>query len=477
MRRRSDSKTGTSTSRDSALDSSYDDEDEACGSLGTWYGPEGNSVTSEYRISMASVAGGAAPKVDSVLQRGSPLIKVTKKKKKLIKFFLDLDSAKVYWDLSNPAKRLYIDDIKEIRIGLDARIYRDENEVSEDCANRWFTIIFADPERSKSRPVKTMHLIAPNEAVFELWTTTLEHISRYRIGLMAGLAGSTPSETILKAHWQRQMARPLPRGLKSGEEESLDFGAVENLCQSLHVNCSKNMLRAQFAKADTGGNGSLNFKQFKDFLQRLKDRKDIRGIFRSVAADHVLGLTLNEFLDFLRRSQGENVDANANYWTSNFEKFVRRSKSRSESLPEQPSGHVSHMKLDAFSSFLMSSLNSIYPSQVQTVEFDRPLNEYFISSSHNTYLLGRQVAGASSTEAYIMALQKGCRCVEIDCWDGADGRPIVSHGRTMTTSVLFADCISVINRYRNRVFVGIRIKKLRFGSGWLEYPYCSAHSS
>jgi hypothetical protein len=36
-------------------------------------------------------------------------------------------SAKVFWDLSNPAKRFYIDDIKEIRVGADARNYREAN--------------------------------------------------------------------------------------------------------------------------------------------------------------------------------------------------------------------------------------------------------------------------------------------------------------------------------------------------------------
>jgi phosphatidylinositol phospholipase C, delta len=105
------------------------------------------------------------------------------------------------------------------------------------------------------------------------------------------------------------------------------------------------------------------------------------------------------------------------------------------------------MNFDAFSSYLRSDSNGIFSSLAPRSRFDRPLNEYFISSSHNSYLLGRQVAGDSSTEAYITALQQGCRCVEIDYWDGADGRPIVLHGRTMTSSVLFADYISVINCY------------------------------
>ncbi|KAI1386834.1 PLC-like phosphodiesterase [Hypoxylon trugodes] len=75
-----------------------------------------------------------------------------------------------------------------------------------------------------------------------------------------------------------------------------------------------------------------------------------------------------------------------------------------------------------------------------------PLPEYFISSSHNTYLLGHQLTGKSSATAYETALNTGSRCVEIDAWDDEEhaDEPKVTHGYTLVSHIPFRSVCETI---------------------------------
>lgn len=42
------------------------------------------------------------------------------------------------------------------------------------------------------------------------------------------------------------------------------------------------------------------------------------------------------------------------------------------------------------------------------------------------------------------AFAQGCRCVELDCWEGPGGEPIIYHGHTLTSKILFRDVVQTV---------------------------------
>lgn len=70
--------------------------------------------------------------------------------------------------------------------------------------------------------------------------------------------------------------------------------------------------------------------------------------------------------------------------------------------------------LSGFTNFMRSPAGDIFNPEHYNVNQDlnQPLCNYFIASSHNTYLMGDQLMSQSRVDMYAWVLQAGCRCVE-----------------------------------------------------------------
>uniref|UniRef100_A0A7N8Y1T5 Phosphoinositide phospholipase C n=1 Tax=Mastacembelus armatus TaxID=205130 RepID=A0A7N8Y1T5_9TELE len=151
----------------------------------------------------------------------------------------------------------------------------------------------------------------------------------------------------------------------------------------------------------------------------------------------VLGLTIPQLNDFLVNCQREHLSYDE--ILSIIQKFE----------PSSSMKQMGWMSFEGFARFLMDKDNFASrneESQMNLQDLQYPLSYYYIESSHNTYLTGHQLKGESSVELYSQVLLQGCRSVELDCWDGDDGMPVIYHGHTLTTKIPFKDVVEAINR-------------------------------
>jgi len=224
---------------------------------------------------------------------------------------------------------------------------------------------------------------------------------------------------------------------KSG---SLSFKEVVGLLHKLNLKLKDKEIKKKFKEVDVDGNKTLDFAEFVEFLDRLKVRPEIEEIYNKFSNDD--GMSAVQLVKFLQTIQKEN---------SADEKYAKKIIQDCGHKVHESDPPPDHLTLTGFSKFLTDPKhNSIFHPKNATVFQDmrQPFAHYWIASSHNTYLMGDQLKGESSKEAYINAFAKGCRCVELDCWDGPDIKmPIIYHGHTLTTKITFREVVETVRDY------------------------------
>ncbi|NWW63608.1 PLCD3 phosphodiesterase, partial [Ifrita kowaldi] len=229
-------------------------------------------------------------------------------------------------------------------------------------------------------------------------------------------------------HWIHGVLQRADRN----KDNKMSFREVKSMLRMLNIDMDDVYASKLFKECDHSGNERLEGRELEEFCRRLLQRPELEELFgRYSGEDRVL--SAEELQDFLR-DQGE--DSSLRQARAIIRTYELNEKAKRQDL----------MMLDGFMMYLLSAAGDILNQEHTKVyqDMSQPLSHYFISSSHNTYLTHNQIGGTSSTEAYVRALRAGCRCVELDCWEGSDGEPVVYHGHTLTSKILFRDVIESI---------------------------------
>ncbi|CAO1358814.1 unnamed protein product [Diamesa hyperborea] len=188
----------------------------------------------------------------------------------------------------------------------------------------------------------------------------------------------------------------------------------------------------------------LQFEDFFNLYKNLTQRTEIEKLF-----DEIVGtskrriMSTTQLVDFLNKTQR---DPRLNEILYPYANPARAKDLIQEYEPNKFNAQKGQLSFDGFLRYLMSEDNPIMAINKLELsdDMDQPLSHYFINSSHNTYLIGHQITGKSSVEIYRQTLLAGCRCVELDFWNGRTEEPVIVHGYTFVPEICAKDVLEAI---------------------------------
>eukprot|EP00953_Heterococcus_sp_UTEX-ZZ885_P004324 2841-Heterococcus_DN1.PRE.2 len=256
---------------------------------------------------------------------------------------------------------------------------------------------------------------------------------------------------------------------KDGNGE-LNLKEVTDLVQRLNIKLSKHHIRKKFKEMDISGDGVLQFTEFELLMDHLRERPELESLWLELREGRLKD-TIDNQISLPALTEKVYIEDTVIYSTNErkaaisgvlpaaqYQQFLADVQGEHLDIDEihalfkklEPNGSGDNICFRSFYTLMSEPSNEAFDPNRSTLvcqDMTHPLAHYWCASSHNTYLEGDQLTSASSVSRYISDLCKGCRCVELDCWDGDDGYPLIYHGYTLTGRIKFSDVIKAVKEF------------------------------
>lgn len=345
----------------------------------------------------------------SSLQKGSTLTKIRSVGRRYQRYY-HVDTSTLTFVYSNSRKCIKRPGECIIPISKIMEVRSTETPSKKKKSTPSFTVIVGEE-------MKHLKLIAPDPTVKDKWVRGLRFLVKKR---------SVEDPVKQERMWLEECFGKSDKN----RDRVLDKDEIVGLLKSLNV--SSEVAKDMKERAKTQ---KLGIDDFVALYKEFSERKELEELFDKYSSDGTT-MDISELSEFFQIEQEQELS----------EKELDDLISRSEQCPELKSENlIGRVGFNVM--FLQPELNVRKPEcRKPYQDMTQPLNHYFINSSHNTYLEGHQLYGQSSTQQYGRVLSHRCRCVELDVWDGDDNEPVIYHGYTLTSKILFKDALKEIEK-------------------------------
>uniref|UniRef100_A0A803VBD2 Phosphoinositide phospholipase C n=1 Tax=Ficedula albicollis TaxID=59894 RepID=A0A803VBD2_FICAL len=320
----------------------------------------------------------------SVMQSGTQMVKLKSGSKGLVRlFYLDEHRTCIRWRPSRKSEKA--------KIVIDS-IYKVSEGRQSEIFHRHAEGSF-DPSCCftiyHGSHLESLDLITSNPEEARTWVTGLKYL----------LAGISDEDSLAKRQRTHDWVKQTFEEADKNGDGLLNIEEIQQLLHKLNVSLPRRKVRQMFQEADTDENqGTLNFEEFSVFYKMMSLRRDLYLLLLSYSdkKDH---LTVEELAQFLRVEQKMN-NVTPEYCLDIIQKFEVSEENKKQNV----------LGIEGFTSFMRSP----------ACEVSNPLHRHVHQDMQQPLL---------------------------DCWDGPDGEPVVHHGYTLTSKILFRDVAETINKY------------------------------